>query len=67
MTTFSMPKNLVVTVKERDLSQFLTHISQTVQHHINYTDNDIVTKTEWNELAYTHVDMGVPMLHSNIG
>ena len=56
MTTFSMPKNLVVTVTQRDLSQFLSHVSQTVQHHINYTENDEVTEQAWKELVSNRIN-----------
>ena len=45
-----MPKNWEVTVHQNNFLSFLQHIIKTIEDHLQYTEQDISTETDWNIL-----------------
>ena len=49
MTVLSMPKNKEVTVRQKEFPSFLQHVIRTIEDHLQYTEQDAVTETVWND------------------
>ena len=51
MTKLSLPKNQEVTILLKDFSALLQHFSHTIEHHLQYVEDDTETDTTWKNLT----------------
>ena len=50
-STLKLPKSVEVTLREKDFSALLQHITNTIENHLSFTTDDEVTASVWNDLV----------------